>query len=309
MISRHFHAPLLQEPRSFPAMLGSIPAEPTFRLVVPVNQRAIQPGFWHKLLDRANGARHRPSNAGCAVITCADSSDSVHLRAAPTPANPKLSRPHAPLGLQFARIVPNFAISKILSRDNNKVRILQDATLIVVCVIFPKGCEGLLYVALHARVILDLCEHLEQEISFEQVEGDFNFFQGKWLLEQLGNHHTLLKYSVESKMHKNSFLSEAIMEEVIYEDLPSNLCAIRDYIEKREAQNTLETCDHAIFSEEQTASSSKDRYDDRMSVEKDFDFDSDSPHPSRQRPRVPGLRRDIEVLKAELITFISEYGQ
>ncbi|GMP26461.1 hypothetical protein CsSME_00002884 [Camellia sinensis var. sinensis] len=46
-----------------------------------------------------------------------------------------------------------------------------------------------------------------------------------------------------------------------------------------------------------------------MSVEKDFDFDSDSPHPSRQRPRVPGLRRDIEVLKAELITFISEYGQ
>ncbi|XP_028108696.1 uncharacterized protein LOC114307500 [Camellia sinensis] len=121
--------------------------------------------------------------------------------------------------------------------------------------------------------------------------------------------HTLLKYSVESKMHKNSFLSEAIMEEVIYEDLPSNLCAIRDYIEKREAQNTLETCDHAIFSEEQTASSSKDRYDDRMSVEKDFDFDSDSPHPSRQRPRVPGLQRDIEVLKAELITFISEYGQ
>ncbi|CAL5365660.1 unnamed protein product [Camellia sinensis] len=196
---------------------------------------------------------------------------------------------------RLPEIVPNLAISKILSRDNNKVRILQE------------GCKGLLYMVLHARVILDLCEHLEQEISFEQVEGDFNFFRGKWLLEQLGNHHTLLKYSVESKMHKNSFLSEAIMEEVIYEDLPSNLCAIRDYIEKREAQNTLETCDHAIFSEEQTASSSKDRYDDWMSVEKDFD--SDSPHPSRQRPRVPGLQRDIEVLKAELITFISEYGQ
>lgn len=67
---------------------------------------------------------------------------------------------------------------------------------------------------LHARVVLDLCEHLEQEISFVQVEGDFDSFQGKWLLEQLGNHHTLLKYTVESKMHKNSLLSEAIMEEV-----------------------------------------------------------------------------------------------
>lgn len=67
---------------------------------------------------------------------------------------------------------------------------------------------------LHARVVLDICELLEQEISFEQVEGDFDSFQGKWILEQLGSHHTLLKYTVESKMHKNSLLSEAIMEEV-----------------------------------------------------------------------------------------------
>lgn len=67
---------------------------------------------------------------------------------------------------------------------------------------------------LHARVVLDLREHLEQEISFEQVEGDFDSFRGKWLLEQLGSNHTLLKYSVESKMHKDTFLSEAIMEEV-----------------------------------------------------------------------------------------------
>lgn len=67
---------------------------------------------------------------------------------------------------------------------------------------------------LHARVVLDLCEHLEQDISFEQVEGDFDSFEGKWILEQLGSHHTLLKYNVESKMHKDTFLSEAIMEEV-----------------------------------------------------------------------------------------------
>ncbi|KAL6958054.1 hypothetical protein U1Q18_040404, partial [Sarracenia purpurea var. burkii] len=192
--------------------------------------------------------------------------------------------------------VPNLAISKVLSRNNNKVRILQE------------GCKGLLYMVLHARVVLDLCEHLEQEITFEQVEGDFDFFQGKWLLEQLGNHHTLLKYSVESKMHKNSFLSEAIMEEVIYEDLPSNLCGIRDYVEKREPQNSLETCDHKIYSAEQTTSCSKDRYSDNsILLEKAFNLDD--PHPSRQRPRVPGLQRNIEVLKAELLTFISDYGQ
>lgn len=69
---------------------------------------------------------------------------------------------------------------------------------------------------LHARVVLDLCEYLEQEITFEQVEGDFDSFKGRWLLEQLGNHHTLLKYNVESKMQPGSLLSEAIMEEVSY---------------------------------------------------------------------------------------------
>ena len=69
---------------------------------------------------------------------------------------------------------------------------------------------------LHARVVLDLCEHLEEEITFEQVEGDFDSFKGRWLFEQLGNHHTLLKYSVESKMQQGSMLSEAIMEEVCF---------------------------------------------------------------------------------------------
>ncbi|KAF7129644.1 hypothetical protein RHSIM_Rhsim10G0129800 [Rhododendron simsii] len=197
---------------------------------------------------------------------------------------------------RLPEIVPNLAISKILSRDNNKVRILQE------------GCKGLLYMVLHARVVLDLCENLEQEISFEQVEGDFDFFQGKWLLEQLGNHHTLLKYSVESKMQQNSLLSEAIMEEVIYEDLPSNLCAIRDYVEKREAQNSFETYDHPIYSEAQTTSPGREIYvNESMLPEKDFDFDD--PYPSRQRPRVPGLQRDIEILKAELLTFITDYGQ
>lgn len=77
-----------------------------------------------------------------------------------------------------------------------------------------EGCKGLLYMVLHARVVLDLREQLEQEITFEQVEGDFDSFKGKWSVEQLGSDHTLLKYTVESKMHQDSLLSEAIMEEV-----------------------------------------------------------------------------------------------
>ncbi|XP_076951609.1 uncharacterized protein LOC143625025 [Bidens hawaiensis] len=191
-------------------------------------------------------------------------------------------------------IVPNLAISKVLARENNKVRILQE------------GCKGLLYMVLHARVVLDLCEFLEQEITFEQVEGDFDSFKGRWILEQLGNHHTLLKYSVESKMHPGSLLSEAIMEEVIYEDLPSNLCAIRDYIEKKESQTYVEVCSDTSQTRDSDTRSNIKHIIDIPSKQSSKNNDE---NPSRRRHRVVGLHKDIEVLKTELLKFISEHGQ
>lgn len=39
------------------------------------------------------------------------------------------------------------------------------------------------------------------------------------------------------------------------------------------------------------------------------DEGSNSANSLRQRPRVPGLQRDVEVLKTELLKFISEHGQ
>ncbi|MED6218421.1 hypothetical protein PIB30_026526 [Stylosanthes scabra] len=196
---------------------------------------------------------------------------------------------------RLPEIVPNLAISKILSRDNNKVRILQE------------GCKGLLYMVLHARVVLDLCEYLEQEITFEQVEGDFDSFQGKWIFEQLGNHHTLLKYSVESKMRKDTFLSESIMEEVIYEDLPSNLCAIRDYVENRTASHSFEVCEDITETGQEIVTSGSGGDNGCSSSDDISNFNAQSS--SRQKPRVPGLQRDFEVLKSELLKFIAEYGQ
>ncbi|XP_024312340.1 uncharacterized protein LOC100844212 isoform X2 [Brachypodium distachyon] len=190
------------------------------------------------------------------------------------------------------RIIPNLAISRILLRDNNKVRILQE------------GCKGLLYMVLHARVVMDLREKLEREISFEQVEGDFFSFKGKWRLEQLGDQHTLLKYMVETKMHKDTFLSESILEEVIYEDLPSNLCAIRDYVEKAEAERGNSTVHSDAPTNPDTVAI--DYAEERRSVQTSVHCSSSS---TKQRPKVPGLQKDIEVLKSELGSFISKYGQ
>ncbi|XP_074311640.1 uncharacterized protein LOC141647388 [Silene latifolia] len=204
---------------------------------------------------------------------------------------------------RLPEIVPNLAISKVLSRDNNKVRIVQE------------GCKGLLYMVLHARVIMELCEQLEQEIIFEQVEGDFDSFCGKWQLERLGNHHTLLKYYVESKMRSDTFLSEALMEEVIYEDLPSNLCAIRDYIEKRTGTDSADEYDEAHM-DQQRGETGRELPSTSSSCGSDTDqgavgigSNNSTPSPIRQKLKVPGLQQDIEVLKSEILTFISEHGQ
>lgn len=93
--------------------------------------------------------------------------------------------------------------------------------------------------------------------------------------------------------------------QVIYEDLPSNLCAIRDYIEKKGAENTSEAF---TYTEEQFCSSSNGKSAD-YGEQASRDFDCSDSGSSRQRPKVPGLQRDVEVLKSELFTFIAEHGQ
>ena len=97
--------------------------------------------------------------------------------------------------------------------------------------------------------------------------------------------------------------------QVIYEDLPSNLCAIRDYVERREVVHSLELCDQNRYSEERSASSSIDIVGDCSSITTEQVSDLNGEGSFRQRPRVPGLQRDIDVLKAELQKFISEHGQ
>eukprot|EP00252_Welwitschia_mirabilis_P019054 TRINITY_DN4314_c0_g1_i1.p1 TRINITY_DN4314_c0_g1~~TRINITY_DN4314_c0_g1_i1.p1 ORF type:complete len:621 (+),score=132.21 TRINITY_DN4314_c0_g1_i1:222-1865(+) len=195
---------------------------------------------------------------------------------------------------RLPEFVPNLAISKVISRKNNKVRLLQE------------GCKGLLYMVLHARVILDLWEHHKHEIVFEQVEGDFDKFWGKWTIEQLGSQHTLLKYVVETKMNKNCLLAEAIVEEVIYEDLPSNLCAIRDYAEKDADHLNYSVTTSTDHTEGNQYHSERPIYSGRRSEAVMNVF---SKRHAKQRPKVPGLQHDMEILKSELSKFIKDHGQ
>jgi len=94
---------------------------------------------------------------------------------------------------------------------------------------------------------------------------------------------------------------------VIYEDLPSNLSAIRDYIENRTASKSSEVCEQNTNSEQQIVSSSFQNDDNTGSAEEVPNCDARCS--SQQRPKVPGLQRNIEVLKSEILQFIAEHGQ
>jgi hypothetical protein len=91
--------------------------------------------------------------------------------------------------------------------------------------------------------------------------------------------------------------------QVIYEDLPSNLCAIRDYIEKAGAKSSNSTGHSNVPTDPDP---DVDHDESRQSEQTCVSCSSST---MKQRPKVPGLQKDIEVLKSELDNFIAEYGQ
>ena len=105
-----------------------------------------------------------------------------------------------------------------------------------------------------ASNLRDLCD----DVSFLLLSGDLKRFQGKWMLSETPadpelaapgyvGPQTQLKYAVEVIIPKSLKLVgviEPVLERVVFEDVPSNLAAIKKrvemlYAQKKEAENSL----------------------------------------------------------------------
>lgn len=117
----------------------------------------------------------------------------------------------------------------------------------------------------------------------------------------------LNKYFEDKSPILHPEILSSLLFQVIYKDLPSNLSAIRNYVENRNASESSEICEHNTNSGKQIVSSGfqKDEY---FNSTKEVS-NCNAQCPSQRRPKVPGLQRDIEVLKSELKKFIAEHGQ
>eukprot|EP00271_Cylindrocystis_brebissonii_P009356 TRINITY_DN2414_c0_g1_i1.p1 TRINITY_DN2414_c0_g1~~TRINITY_DN2414_c0_g1_i1.p1 ORF type:complete len:847 (+),score=138.12 TRINITY_DN2414_c0_g1_i1:46-2586(+) len=143
---------------------------------------------------------------------------------------------------RLPEFVPNLGASQVLSRDGHRVELRQE------------GCKCLMYMVLHAQVVLELTEDPLASIAFRQLKGDFASFYGRFSLEALGPGQTRLKYDVDTKMQPGIILAEGILEEVIYEDLPSNLCAIRERAETYQLEEDAKSSSPSQPSSDEEAS-------------------------------------------------------
>jgi hypothetical protein len=137
----------------------------------------------------------------------------------------------------LADFIPNLAASERIklppSAPANVVRVRQ------------VGYKRMMYMCLHAESVLDLIEKPCSEIQFRQVAGDFERFQGKWMLSEgaadpelagagYTGPQTQLKYAMEIIIpYTGRMLGviEPVLERVVFEDAPANLAAIKRRVE------------------------------------------------------------------------------
>ncbi|CAN1762390.1 hypothetical protein LINPERHAP1_LOCUS8350 [Linum perenne] len=138
---------------------------------------------------------------------------------------------------RLADFIPGLAVSKLLEKKDNFARLYQIGQQNL-----PLGLK------FNAKAVLDCYEKdletlylgKKRDIEFKMTEGDFQFFQGKWSIEQVGKDScedqdlettvTTLSYSVDIK--PKLWLPVHLIEGRICSEIKMNLTCIRE-----EAQN------------------------------------------------------------------------
>ncbi|KAL4859881.1 hypothetical protein ACK3TF_000138 [Chlorella vulgaris] len=182
---------------------------------------------------------------------------------------------------RLAEFIPNLAVSQRIALPRNApsniIRVRQ------------VGYKRMLYMCLHAETVLDLIEKPQRyaavdahalperfapslriadafqalrEIQFRQVAGDFQRFQGKWMLqgvppsggsngrdlEPSGSMQTQLKYAVEIVIPRSTRMLgvlEPLLERTVFEDVPTNLAAVKQRVESMQAELTISELENA----------------------------------------------------------------
>jgi ribosome-associated toxin RatA of RatAB toxin-antitoxin module len=123
---------------------------------------------------------------------------------------------------QLADFIPNLVKSCRIPHPEGGIRLEQI------------GVQNLRIVTFSARVVLDMTEEFQSAIRFNMVEGDFKSFSGVWLLQPMPTAEsggTRLTYCLE--VWPKPAIPVIAIEQRLRKDLPANLKAIRDYLDRQ----------------------------------------------------------------------------
>ena len=119
---------------------------------------------------------------------------------------------------KLSDFIPDMKLSEVVEKKDGEI------------ILHQQGESGFLMFHFKVDLILKLVEHRYQRIEFNQVSGDFDYFEGEWKTEFLGDRETMLIYKLIA--HPKFYAPGWVVRYMLKRDIPVRLKALRERILK-----------------------------------------------------------------------------
>ncbi len=119
---------------------------------------------------------------------------------------------------KLSDFIPDMKLSKVIGKKDSEVILRQ------------QGESRFLMFHFNVEVIIKLTEQRYHNIGFNLVSGDFDYFEGEWKTEPIGDKETMLIYTLIA--HPKFYAPKWAVRYMLKRDIPVRLKALRERILK-----------------------------------------------------------------------------
>lgn len=119
---------------------------------------------------------------------------------------------------KLPEFIPDMKLSKVIERKDSETILLQ------------QGESRFLMFHFNVEVIIKLIEQRYHNIEFDLVSGDFDYFEGEWKIESIGDKETMLTYTLIA--HPGFYAPKWVVRYMLKRDIPLRLKALRERVLK-----------------------------------------------------------------------------
>lgn len=119
---------------------------------------------------------------------------------------------------KLPEFIPDMKLSKVIERKDSETILRQ------------QGESRFLMFDFNVEVIIKLIEQRYHNIKFNLVSGDFDYFEGEWKTESIGDKKTMLIYTLLA--HPKFYAPKWVVRYMMKRDIPVRLKALRGRVLK-----------------------------------------------------------------------------